>query len=114
MAEQLIESLSADFDPTKYHDEYRERVLELIERKAAGEEIAVEPEAEEPAAGARSDGGARGEPGGGRAATARRSRRPRSAGKPRRAKGADAAGEAGASARPRRRAERQAQGRAKR
>jgi DNA end-binding protein Ku len=48
MAKQLIESLSADFEPEKYHDQYRERVLELIERKAAGEEIAVQP-AEEPA-----------------------------------------------------------------
>jgi DNA end-binding protein Ku len=51
MAEQLIESLSADeFDPSRYRDEYRERVLELIERKAAGEEIAIQPQAEEPAA----------------------------------------------------------------
>ncbi len=50
MAQQLIESLSREFDPSKYHDDYRERVLELIERKAAGEEIAVQPEAEEPAA----------------------------------------------------------------
>jgi DNA end-binding protein Ku len=50
MAQQLIESLSSDFEPDKYHDEYRARVLELIERKAAGEEIAVQPEAEEPAA----------------------------------------------------------------
>ena len=47
MARQLIESLSGDFEPEKYHDEYRERVLELIERKAAGEEIAVQP-VEEP------------------------------------------------------------------
>jgi DNA end-binding protein Ku len=50
MAQQLIESLSTEFEPTKYHDEYRERVLDLIERKAAGEEIAIEPQAEEPAA----------------------------------------------------------------
>jgi DNA end-binding protein Ku len=50
MAEQLIESLSDDFDPSKFRDEYRERVLDLIERKAAGEEIAIQPEAEEPAA----------------------------------------------------------------
>jgi DNA end-binding protein Ku len=49
MAEQLIQSLSSEFDPSKYHDEYREKVLELIERKAAGEEIAVQPEAKEPA-----------------------------------------------------------------
>jgi DNA end-binding protein Ku len=48
MAQQLINSLSSDFEPSKYHDEYREKVLELIERKAAGEEIAVQPEAPEP------------------------------------------------------------------
>jgi DNA end-binding protein Ku len=47
MAQQLIESLAGAFDPTKYHDEYRERVLDLIERKAAGEQIAVQPQAEE-------------------------------------------------------------------
>ncbi|MGH2910697.1 MAG: Ku protein, partial [Solirubrobacteraceae bacterium] len=47
MAQQLIDSLSAEFDPAKFKDEYRERVLELIERKAAGEEIAVQPEAED-------------------------------------------------------------------
>jgi DNA end-binding protein Ku len=50
MAEQLIESLSGHFDPSKFRDEYRERVIDLIERKAAGEEIAVQPQAEEPAA----------------------------------------------------------------
>jgi DNA end-binding protein Ku len=50
MAEQLIDSLSGDFEPERFRDEYRERVLDLIERKAAGEEIAVQPEAEEPAA----------------------------------------------------------------
>ncbi len=49
MAQQLIDTLSGDFDPSKYRDEYRERVLELIERKAQGEEIAVQPAAEEPA-----------------------------------------------------------------
>jgi DNA end-binding protein Ku len=47
MAQQLIDSLSAEFDPAKFKDEYRERVLELIEKKAAGEEIAVQPEAED-------------------------------------------------------------------
>jgi DNA end-binding protein Ku len=50
MAEQLIESLSGDFEPERFKDEYREQVLDLIERKAAGEEIAVQPQAEEPAA----------------------------------------------------------------
>jgi DNA end-binding protein Ku len=49
MAQQLIDSLSSEFEPSKYHDEYREKVLELIERKAEGEEIAIQPQAEEPA-----------------------------------------------------------------
>ena len=49
MAQQLIDSLSAEFDPSKFQDEYRERVLDLIERKAAGEEIAVQPQAEDEA-----------------------------------------------------------------
>jgi DNA end-binding protein Ku len=48
MARQLIDSLSGDFEPAQYRDEYRERVLELIERKAQGEEIAVQPAAQEP------------------------------------------------------------------
>jgi DNA end-binding protein Ku len=50
MARQLIESLATGFDPTKYRDEYRERVLELIERKASGEEVAIPAEPEAPAA----------------------------------------------------------------
>ncbi|MEZ5270784.1 MAG: Ku protein [Ilumatobacteraceae bacterium] len=48
MAEALVESLSAEFEPAKYRDEYREQVLDLIERKAAGEEF----EAPAPAAAA--------------------------------------------------------------
>ena len=48
MAHQLIDSLTAEFDPSRYHDEYREKVIELIERKASGEEIAVQPEAPQP------------------------------------------------------------------
>jgi DNA end-binding protein Ku len=46
MAAQLIDTLAVrHFDPSRYKDEYRERVLELIERKAAGEEIVVQEEA---------------------------------------------------------------------
>jgi DNA end-binding protein Ku len=48
MARQLIDSLSADFEPEKYHDEYRERVLDLIERKAQGETIVIEEPSKEP------------------------------------------------------------------
>ncbi|HYC82401.1 MAG TPA: Ku protein [Solirubrobacterales bacterium] len=47
MAEKLIESLSTEFDPSSYRDEYREQLLELIETKAEGKEI-VAPETEEP------------------------------------------------------------------
>ena len=39
MAEALVESLSATFEPKKYRDNYREQVLDLIERKAAGEQF---------------------------------------------------------------------------
>jgi DNA end-binding protein Ku len=49
MAQQLIDSLSSEFDPSRYRDEYRDKVLDLIERKASGEEIAVQPEAPAPA-----------------------------------------------------------------
>jgi DNA end-binding protein Ku len=48
MAKQLIDSLTAEFEPDKYRDEYRERVLDMIERKAEGEEIVVEAPDEEP------------------------------------------------------------------
>jgi DNA end-binding protein Ku len=48
MAGQLVESLHRKFDPTDYEDTYREAVLELIERKAKGEELEPpEPEEEE-------------------------------------------------------------------
>jgi DNA end-binding protein Ku len=49
IAKQLVESLAGDFEPEKYHDQYREEVLALIERKAAGEEVVVQPEREEAA-----------------------------------------------------------------
>jgi DNA end-binding protein Ku len=48
MARQLIDSLSSDFEPEKYHDEYRERVLDMIERKAQGETIVIEEPTKEP------------------------------------------------------------------
>ncbi len=49
MAERLIDSLSSDFDPTAYRDEYREELMSLIERKAEGKEV-VTPAAAEPEA----------------------------------------------------------------
>ncbi len=47
VAEQLVGSLAGSFEPQKYRDSYREQVLEMIERKAQGQEIAVQPAAEE-------------------------------------------------------------------
>ena len=47
MAKQLIAQLSSDFKADKYRDEYREELLDLIERKARGEEV-VEAVSEEP------------------------------------------------------------------
>lgn len=47
MARQLVSSLASEFDPERYHDAYREELLALIERKAAGEEIVARPAAEE-------------------------------------------------------------------
>src|SRR6202043_1238933 len=47
IAKQLVGSLAGDFEPDKYRDSYRQDVLALIERKAQGEEIALQPPAEE-------------------------------------------------------------------
>jgi DNA end-binding protein Ku len=44
MAESLVASLAADFEPEKYRDEYREEVMALIQMKADGEEFEL-PEA---------------------------------------------------------------------
>jgi DNA end-binding protein Ku len=43
VARRLVESIAESFDITKYHDTYREALLELIDRKASGEEIVAEP-----------------------------------------------------------------------
>ncbi|HJT16189.1 MAG TPA: Ku protein [Thermoanaerobaculia bacterium] len=41
MAEQLIEALEAEFDPSQFHDEYRERVLDLVKTKERGGKVKV-------------------------------------------------------------------------
>jgi DNA end-binding protein Ku len=43
MAKMLIEQLSTTFEPKKYVDDYREDLLELIQKKIAGEEVKVAP-----------------------------------------------------------------------
>lgn len=51
MAESLIESMTADFDPDEYVDNYRAALQEVIDAKVAGREVvAPEPAAERPAA----------------------------------------------------------------
>lgn len=39
LAHKLIDALAGEFKPEKYRDEYRAKVLELIEKKAAGQKI---------------------------------------------------------------------------
>jgi len=48
MASQIIDSLTVEWKPARYHDTYRQEVLKLIERKAKGKEIVVEETVEEP------------------------------------------------------------------
>lgn len=45
MAVQLIESLTAEFDPTKYQDDYRNNVMAMLEKKAEGQIITRQPAA---------------------------------------------------------------------
>ncbi len=45
LAEQLLQSLAAEFEPQRYRDEYQERVKALIDAKLEGREIATVPEA---------------------------------------------------------------------
>lgn len=47
IAKQLVDSLAGDFEPDRYRDTYRAEVLAMIERKAQGEQIAVQPAPEE-------------------------------------------------------------------
>lgn len=47
MAKLLIDQLSTPFDPEKYTDDYRERLLDLINSKVSGEEIKIAPARQE-------------------------------------------------------------------
>jgi DNA end-binding protein Ku len=44
----LIEAMSVDWDPARYEDRYRERLLEVIERKKKGKRITVPDDQDEP------------------------------------------------------------------
>ncbi|MGW2218794.1 non-homologous end joining protein Ku [Nonomuraea sp. NPDC001684] len=47
MAESLITTMESDFDPSEYHDTYREALQQVIEAKVAGKEVVAAPEEEE-------------------------------------------------------------------
>lgn len=47
MAQMLIDQLSTAFDPAKYTDDYRERLLDIINSKVAGEEVKIAPARQE-------------------------------------------------------------------
>jgi DNA end-binding protein Ku len=41
MASQVIDALTTEWDPDRYHDDYRKQVREVIRKKAKGKEIVV-------------------------------------------------------------------------
>ncbi len=49
MAVRLVESMGRDFEPERYEDDYREKVIEMLEKKAKGGKISVTQTKEQPA-----------------------------------------------------------------
>jgi DNA end-binding protein Ku len=48
MAKTLVESMAAPWEPERYHDEYREQLLQWIEKKAkSGKKAPAKPEKED-------------------------------------------------------------------
>jgi DNA end-binding protein Ku len=45
MAKMLISSLEADFEPKKYHDEYRDNIRKMIDDKIEGRKVVATPAA---------------------------------------------------------------------
>ena len=46
LAKQLVDSLTGEFEPKKYRDEYQERLKALVDAKLKGREVATAPEPE--------------------------------------------------------------------
>jgi DNA end-binding protein Ku len=42
LANQIIDSLATNWDPSRYHDTYTDELLDLIERRSEGEDITVD------------------------------------------------------------------------
>jgi len=51
MADQLADAMTADFDPSRYRDEYRDALMAVIEAKVAGQQVVEPPQAEEAPSG---------------------------------------------------------------
>lgn len=49
LAINLIETMSREFEPERYKDDYRERVVEMLEQKAKGKKISIPRQKDEPA-----------------------------------------------------------------
>jgi DNA end-binding protein Ku len=47
LATNLIEALAGEFEPEKYHDTYRDNLLQMIEAKKEGHEVVATPEPKE-------------------------------------------------------------------
>lgn len=47
MAEQLIESLTTDFEAGKYHDQYYQQIMDMLEKKAEGQTVINQPDVKE-------------------------------------------------------------------
>ena len=50
MAKQLVQAMTGEFDPTQYHDEYREALLAVIEAKVEGQPVEAPEPVRSPAA----------------------------------------------------------------
>lgn len=49
LAINLIETMSREFEPERYKDDYRERVVEMLEQKSKGKKISIPRQKDEPA-----------------------------------------------------------------
>jgi DNA end-binding protein Ku len=47
LATSLVEALAGEFEPEKYHDEYRDNLLRMIEAKKSGQEVVATPAPQE-------------------------------------------------------------------
>jgi len=46
MAKALVNNLAAEWDPSKYTDQYRENLMRIIQGKMKGKDVHLAPEAE--------------------------------------------------------------------